>query len=118
MLALQKEIMELNEEEVQALQSILHKATNEEKTKHWGPLRVADPFSEAMLNHRPKQFGSEWICTCTHHGARYVSENHVLLTHIKPIMERAATHKIREILERGGLDLDVIIQSDKIFGEN
>lgn len=80
-------------------------------------IRSHDPFAAALLDHQPVELAGGWACSCA--GRKdYVSKTHHLITHVKPIAEKAATHKIRQILERAGMDLDVIIQSDKIFGGN
>ena len=114
--------MNLSSEEIAVLQRILEKATDErERSNDFETIRNARTYNQnpvtAMLNtHTPVAINSSsWACSCNNRGI-YVSKTHVIATHITPIVEKAATLKIREILERAGMDLDVIIQSDKIFG--
>lgn len=111
--------MELSGEEIQLLQKIINSAAGE-TVSGWDINRgiramQVDPIVAAMMEHQPFEIGSSWACTCTKKGM-YVSKTHVLITHIKPIVEKAATRKVRDILERSGMDYDVMMKSDKIFG--
>lgn len=111
--------VELSGEEIQLLQKIINSAAGD-TISGWDVNRgvramQVEPVVQAMMEHQPMEIGSSWACTCTQKGL-YVSKTHVLVTHIKPIVEKAATQKVRDILERSGMDLDVMMKSDKIFG--
>lgn len=111
--------MELSGEEIQLLQKIINSAVGD-TISGWDIGQTAramriDPVVAALMEHQPFEIGDSWACCCTKKGL-YVSKGHVIITHIKPIVEKAATKKIRDILERSGMDLDVMMKSDKIFG--
>ena len=111
--------MELSGEEIQLLQKIINSAVGEQ-VSGWDIGQTAramrvDPIVRALMEHQPFEIGSSWGCTCTQKGT-YVSKGHVIITHVRPIVEKAATQKVREILERSGMDYDVMMKSDKIFG--
>lgn len=112
--------MDLSREEVSVLRKLLERTVDDVEDQ-WDEMQAArimrmDPVAAALTQHQPWKYNSEtWACTCTNEP-KYVSSNHVILTHIRPLVERAATHKVRGILERSGMDLDVMMKSDKIFG--
>lgn len=111
--------MELSGAEIQLLQKIINTAVGDE-VSGWDynqgvRAMQVEPVVRALMDHQPLAIGDSWACTCTKRG-KYVSKTHVLVTHIRPIVEKAATQKIRDILERSGMDLDVMMKSDKIFG--
>ena len=107
--------VDLSDDEVSVVAAILRRATSQMECRPV-PTYPRDPIVQVMLDHTPVGHDPAWGCTCAN-GMSYVSKPHLLVTHIRPLVERAATQKIREILARSGMDLDVIIQSDKIFGE-
>lgn len=114
------ELMDLSGAEVQLLQKIINSAMGD-TVSGWDANQgvramQVEPVVRALMEHQPFEIGDSWGCTCTKKGL-YVSKTHVLVTHIKPIVEKAATQKMRDILERSGMDYDVIMQSDKIFGK-
>lgn len=114
--------MDLSREEIKVLRGLLERShetmsSDFDNTRALTLMRL-DPLAAALVGHQPFEnaSGRAWACSCNN-KAVYVSLNHVVLTHIKPIVERAATKKVGDILARAGMDLDVIIKSDKIFGE-
>jgi hypothetical protein len=111
--------VDLSGEEIQLLQKIINSAVGD-TISGWDVGQTArhmrvDDVVRALMEHQPFEIGDSWACSCTQKGL-YVSKGHVIITHIKPIVEKAATKKMRDILERSGMDYDVIVKSDKIFG--
>lgn len=112
--------MNVTENEMQALRSLLRKALDDNEFADYNSgrlewLREHDPLAAALTGHHAQGSDRRWVCSCSN-GQVYVSQNHVVLTHIRPIVEKAAMIKLDGILARAGMDLDVIIKSDKVFG--
>jgi hypothetical protein len=111
--------MNLSAVEIRVLQRIIEKGMSDTAAAY-DANRVrwemkSDPVTAVLVAHQPVECARGWGCSCRNE-LQYVSANHVLTTHVRPIVEKAATEKVSGILARAGMDLDVIIKSDKIFG--
>jgi hypothetical protein len=113
--------VDLSREEVAVLRKLLERSIDD-TTSHWDEAQAArimamDPVAATLTQHYAWMHSEgAWACACNNKPA-YVSKNHCILTHIRPIVEKAATQKVRGILERADMDLDAMLLTDKIFGE-
>jgi hypothetical protein len=79
-------------------------------------LMLHQPWYDSM-----DQNSDSWGCECNKKTG-YATKSAVITYHIGPIVRAAAlqevTSKLKRIFEDAGMDLDVILKSEKLFGGN